>query len=64
MKDGNSLEAQKKQLKENGAQEIFTDSFTGTKFNRPQLDLLLAKLKSEDTLIVTKLEWKIIFKWI
>lgn len=56
MKDGNSLEAQEKQLKKNGAQEIFTDSFTGTKFNRPQLDLLLAKLKSEDTLIVTKLD--------
>lgn len=30
------------------------DSFTGTKFNRPQLDLLLAKLKSEDTLIRAK----------
>ena len=56
MKDGNSLEAQEKQLKENGAQEIFADSFTGTKFNKPQLDLLLAKLKSEDTLIVTKLD--------
>lgn len=56
MKDGNSLEVQENQLKENGAIEIFSDSFTGTKFNRPQLDLLLAKLESGDTLIVTKLD--------
>jgi len=56
MKDENSLEAQEKQLKENGAQEIFADSFSGTKFNRPQLDLLKAKIKKGDTLIVTKLD--------
>lgn len=56
MKDGNSLEVQENQLKENGAIEIFSDSFTGTKFNRPQLDLLLAKLENGDTLIVTKLD--------
>ena len=29
-KDGNSLEAQEKQLKEYGAEEIFIESFTGT----------------------------------
>ncbi|HEY5587638.1 MAG TPA: recombinase family protein [Candidatus Paceibacterota bacterium] len=56
MKDGNSLEVQENQLKENGAVEIFVDGFTGTKYNRPQLDLLLAKLESGDTLIVTKLD--------
>jgi len=56
MKDGNSLEAQEKVLKENGAIQIFMDSFTGTKSNRPQLELLLAKLTSGDTLIVTKLD--------
>ena len=56
MKDGNSLEIQEKLLKENGAVEIFMDSFTGTKFNRPKLDLLLSKLTSGDTLIVTKLD--------
>lgn len=42
-KDCNSIEAQEKMLKENGAIEIFTDSFTGTKMDRPQLDLLLSK---------------------
>jgi len=56
MKDGNSLEVQENQLRENGAAEIFTDSFTGTKFTRPQLDILLAKLNPGDTLIVTKLD--------
>lgn len=56
MTDGNSLEVQENQLKENGAVEILSDSFTGTKFNRPQLELLLAKLESGDTLIVTKLD--------
>lgn len=56
MKDGNSLEAQEKLLTENGAIQIFMDSFTGTKSNRPQLELLLAKLTSGDTLIVTKLD--------
>lgn len=55
-KDGNSIEAQEKMLKENGAIEIFTDSFTGTKMDRPQLDLLLSKLQDGDTLIVTKLD--------
>lgn len=44
------------QLKENGALEIFIDSFTGAKFNRPQLDLLLSKIEKGDTLIVTKLD--------
>lgn len=56
MRDGNSLEAQEKLLKDNGAQEIFMDSFTGTKSNRPQLGLLIDKLKSGDTIIVTKLD--------
>ncbi len=55
-KDCNSIEAQEKMLKENGAIEIFTDSFTGTKMDRPQLDLLLSKLQDGDTLIVTKLD--------
>lgn len=55
-KDGNSIEAQEKTLKENGAIEIFTDSFTGTKMDRPQLDLLLSKLQDGDTIMVTKLD--------
>ena len=55
-RDGNSLEAQERLLKENGAAEIYADSFTGTKLNRPQLNLLLDILVSGDTLIVTKLD--------
>ena len=55
-KDGNSLESQIKQLKENGATEIYADSFTGTKMERPELDKLLAKLQKDDTLIITKLD--------
>ena len=57
-KDGNSLEAQEAMLRDNGAQEIFADSFTGTKADRPQLNKLLenGKLQAGDTLIVTKLD--------
>ena len=54
--DGNSLESQKEILKQNGATEIFEDSFTGTKTDRPEFNKLLKKLKSGDTLIVTKLD--------
>ena len=55
-KDGNSLENQIKTLKENGATEIYADSFTGTKTNRPEFTKLLEVLKAGDTLIVTKLD--------
>jgi len=53
-----STKAQEKFLREYGAQEIYKDSFTGTKADRPQLNILLAhgKLKEGDTLIVTKLD--------
>lgn len=55
-KDGNSLEAQEKALKESGAIEIYVDAFTGTKTDRPEFDKLMNKLQSGDTLIVTKLD--------
>ena len=55
-KDGNSLEAQEKLLKANGAQEIYTDSFTGIKRSRPQLDALLELMQEGDTLVVAKLD--------
>ena len=55
-KDGNSLEAQEKALKEAGAIEIYTDAFTGTKADRPKFDKLLKVLQDGDTLIVTKLD--------
>ena len=55
-KDGNSLEAQEKSLREAGAIEIFVDAFTGTKTDRPEFKKLLDILESGDTLIVTKLD--------
>lgn len=55
-KDGNSLEAQEQILKENGAEIVYFDTFTGTKQHRPQLDQLLTDLKAGDKLIVTKLD--------
>lgn len=55
-KDGNSLENQIEILKENGAVEIYMDSFTGTKTDRPEFNKLLNKLKEGDTLMVTKLD--------
>ncbi len=55
-KDGNSLESQIEFLKSNGAEEIYSDSFTGTKTDRPEFNKLLSKLKNGDTLIVTKLD--------
>lgn len=55
-KDGNSLEAQDKQLRDAGAVEIYSESFTGTKRERPVLKELLSKLETGDTLVITKLD--------
>ena len=55
-KDGNSLEAQKSALKAAGATDIYIDTFTGTKMERPEFDRLNMLLQDGDTLIVTKLD--------
>ena len=55
-KDGNSLEAQEKALRESGANEIYVDAFIGTKTDRPEFDKLMDKIQKGDTLIVTKLD--------
>ena len=55
-KYGNGLEVQEKQLRENGAETIYYESFTGTKIHRPELDKLMSVLQEGDTLIVTKLD--------
>ena len=55
-KEGNSLEVQEQLLKENGAEKIYSDAFTGTKAHRPELDKLLAVLQAGDKLVVTKLD--------
>ena len=55
-RDGNSLEVQEKELKEAGAEKIFSDVFSGSKNNRPQLNNLLKVIQPGDTLIITKLD--------
>ena len=55
-KDGNSLEAQERAVREAGAEKIYADSFTGTKTHRPELDKLLEVIQSGDTLIITKID--------
>lgn len=53
---GNSLDAQKESLIQAGAREIYIDTYTGTKTDRPQFQAMLGKMKRGDTLVVTKLD--------
>lgn len=53
---GNSLEAQLQQLRDAGAEEIYTDAFTGTTMSRPNFAILREKIGPNDTLVVTKLD--------
>lgn len=55
-KNGNSLDEQRELLTAAGAQEIVTDSYTGTKMERPAFTELLNRLQEGDKLIVTKLD--------
>ena len=55
-RDGNSLDAQETARKNAGAQKIYSDTFTGTKNHRPELDKLMDLLQPGDTLIVSKLD--------
>ena len=53
---GNSLAEQHDLLKAAGAQEIISDSYSGTKMQRPAFTELLNRLQEGDKLIVTKLD--------
>ena len=55
-REGNSMERQKDALKAAGAEKIYTDTFTGTKMDRPEFEKLRLQLRKGDTLIVTKLD--------
>ncbi|WP_214781031.1 recombinase family protein [Exiguobacterium sp. s22] len=55
-KEGNSLESQKKKLEEEGCEVIYSDTYTGTKIERPKFKELLEVLKEGDTLVVTKID--------
>lgn len=54
--NGNSLTDQESKLRSAGAEVVFSDAFTGTKKDRPELDKLLKQIGEGDTLIVTKLD--------
>lgn len=50
------LEVQLQALEQEGCNKIYSEKFTGTKKDRPQLKELLSILKIDDTLVVTKLD--------
>lgn len=54
--NGNSLEDQIRALESYGCQEIIAETFTGKSMERPRFSALFQKLKSGDTLVVTKLD--------
>ena len=53
---GNSLEEQRQHLMDAGCGCVIEEQYTGKTMDRPELDGLLAKLMSGDTLMVTKLD--------
>ena len=55
-KDGNSLEDQEAKLRDNGAEQVFVDAFTGTKLERPEFQRLMSLVQSGDTIVATKLD--------
>ncbi|WP_329762595.1 recombinase family protein [Bacillus nitratireducens] len=50
------LEVQLTALENEGCDKIYSEKFTGTKSDRPQLKEVLSILKEGDTLVVTKLD--------
>lgn len=55
-RDGNGLEVQREAVIAAGAEKVFSDTFTGTKANRPELNNLLEEINEGDKLIVAKLD--------
>lgn len=55
-KEGNSLEYQTKVLLEHGCDEVYSEAYTGTTTQRPELQKILGKIKKGDTLVVMKLD--------
>lgn len=53
---GQDLESQIEELKNKGAEKIYSEKFTGTRVDRPVFERVLKKLKKGDTLMVTKLD--------
>ena len=56
-KEGNSLEQQKEEiLNKYNTAEVFSESYTGTKTDRPIFNKIINELQEGDTLVVTKLD--------
>ena len=53
---GNGLDVQTEELKNNGAEVIYADAYTGKEIQRPEFSKLLAELKPGDRLVVCKLD--------
>lgn len=53
---GQDLDAQIEELKNKGAQKIYSEKYTGTRVDRPVFEHVLKELKKGDTLMVTKLD--------
>ncbi|NUF26398.1 recombinase family protein [Lactobacillus mellis] len=53
---GQDLAGQIEELKNKGAEKIYSEKFTGTRVDRPVFERVLKKLKKGDTLMVTKLD--------
>jgi DNA invertase Pin-like site-specific DNA recombinase len=51
-----NLSSQEDALKAAGCDRVFTDTFTGTKKNRPELNKALDMLRDGDTLVITRLD--------
>ena len=54
--DGQTLDAQLCQLREAGAEKVFSEKVSGAKTDRQELRKVLRALKQDDVLIVTKLD--------
>ena len=48
--------SQEDALKNAGVDQLFIDTFTGTKASRPQLDRMKEQLRSGDTIVITRLD--------
>jgi DNA invertase Pin-like site-specific DNA recombinase len=49
-------DSQKDALQKAGTDQIFLDTFTGTKSSRPQLDKMREQLRPGDTIVITRLD--------
>lgn len=51
-----NVESQKDALLKAGVDEIFLDTFTGTKSSRPELDRMKSMIRTGDTIVITRLD--------